>query len=142
MPENDLFGSQPEAPAKAPSDRPTRELGRFIKFYKEKVRDCTSTECVGVIKNIQRMLDKGIGLDEIATALQNYADDEWRKSRDPRLSYPIRTFFSMAKIKEWLNPMPKPGKPGLPQINFTPLETPKPAALNTYAAPEEEAFEL
>ena len=120
------------APDPVVDSRPTRELGRFISFYKKNIRDCTSQECVGVIRNIQRLIEKGIAAEDIATALRNYADDEWRKSQDPRFSYAIRTFFSEAKIKEWLTPKEKRAfkeKPALPQVNFTPLERPKPAAL-------------
>ena len=126
--------------------RPTRELGRFISFYKKNIRDVSSQDCIGVIRNIQYMLNKGISAEEIATALRNYADDEWRKSQDPRFSYAIRTFFSAAKIKEWQTPKAKQpfnAKPSLPQVKFTPLERPKPAVPQVSAyEPDEETGEL
>jgi hypothetical protein len=139
--ETDVGGVPPEGQESAKYT--TRELGRLLGFYKKHIRDYTPEESRGVIRNIQRMLDKGTELEDIATAVQNYAEDEWRKSQDPRYSMPVRTFFSAAKIKEWLTPRERPVsmKPALPQIHFTPLERPKPVQ-PTLLPVEEESFEL
>jgi hypothetical protein len=133
MPDNELVeGLQPpQAPTKPSDAYPTRELGRLLKAYKERVRDYHYTESQGVIKNIQRMIDKGIEFADIAQALDNYAKDEWRLSQGPARSHPVRTFFCEAKIKEWINPPPRSktttqARPALPQVAFVALERPKP----------------
>lgn len=139
-------GLSPQADGKPSAKYPTRELGRLLSYYKKNVRDFTPSESTGVIRAIQRMIDKGIGLEDIAQALRNYAEDEYRKSQDTRFSHAVRTFFSEAKIKEWLEPKQKrpfqPSKPSLPQIDFKALERPKPVI--PQAAPEtlEEDIEL
>jgi hypothetical protein len=137
-------GLPDEAVAKPADSRPTREIGRLLSFYKKNIRDYTPTESVGVVRNIQRMIAKGLVFEDIVTALQNYAEDEWRKSQDPRRSMPIRTFFSEAKIREWLKPqgrtVPVAQKPALPEIAFTPIERPAPAI--PLCSAEEDTYEL
>lgn len=131
MPETTAGEGLPEqAPERLSAKYPTRELGRLLSYYKKNIRDYASGEAQGVIRNIQRLIDKGIGLEDIAQALENYANDEWRKSQDPRYSLSVRSFFSEAKIKEWATPKPArptPVKAALPEIDFQPLERPKPA---------------
>jgi hypothetical protein len=147
MPDTEASTGLPAQADEKPSAKyPTRELGRLIKYYREKVRQCTSAEQIGVIRNIQRLIDKGIGLEDIATALENYANDDYRKNQDPRYTYSIRTFFSEAKIQEWLKPRPKravqPPRPTLPEIAFTALERPKPVVPQTATESLEEDVEL
>ena len=85
--------------------RPTRELWRFVDFYGKNIRATSKADSTGVIRQIQRLIDKGIGLEDIATALENYAKDEWRMAQtDPKASKPMRSFFTAETIKEWLTP--------------------------------------
>lgn len=122
-----LFGESEPKPecSKPKGDRPTREIWRLLKYYDNKVRHCSKADFIGVIRNIQRLIDKGIGMETIATALENYANDEWRQAQDPRYSLAPRSFFSEAKIKEWETPRPSP-KPVRPQIQFEAIERPAP----------------
>jgi hypothetical protein len=147
MPDTEATEGLPARADEKPSAKyPTRELGRLIKYYREKVRQCSSGEQIGVIRNIQRLIDKGIGLEDIAQALENYANDEYRKSQDTRFSYSIRTFFSEAKIQEWLKPRPKrtfqPTRSTLPEIAFTALERPQPVVPQAATDSIEEEVEL
>jgi hypothetical protein len=122
----------PEAPEKQSARYRTQELGRLLSYYKKNIRDYHYTEANGVIRNIQRLIDKGLALEDIVQAMENYAADEYRKSSDPRFTLSVRSFFSEAKIREWLNPVErKPMKPMLPQINFEPLVRPTPVNLLT-----------
>ncbi len=137
-----------DSQAKPPSaQRTTRELGRFLKYYKEKIRDYTADESVGVIRNIQRMLDNGITAEDIATALHNYAEDEYRKASHPTFTMSVRKFFSQAKIQEWITPVKRTPpmaytKPSLPQVAFTPLERPQPVVPAMHNNTEEDDYEL
>jgi hypothetical protein len=93
-----------------PQQRPTRELWRFIDFYNTKIKAHSKEECIGVIRNIQRLIDKGLGVEDLAQALENYEADDWRRA-NPRYSKQIRSFFTFETIKEWLKPRPKMVKP-------------------------------
>lgn len=131
MPDMENGQGLPAQPPEKPSAKyPTRELGRLLSFYKKNVRDYLPQESVGVIRNIQRLIDKGIEYQDIVQALKNYADDEWRKNSDPKYTMGVRTFFTEVKVKEWINPIKRkaavPEKPKLPQIDFEPMERPKP----------------
>lgn len=128
----------PDKPSKAYT---SRELWRFVRYYCEKIRNHPQNECVGVIRNIQRMIDKGIGLEKIATALENYYKDEWRTA-NPAYSMKIRSFFSQEAIEEWQHPRPKVKKvePRIPSIDFTPQQRPKPAVV--LPRPEEDTSDL
>lgn len=122
--------------------RPTRELWRFVKFYTERIRAQSRTECQGVIRQIQRLIDKGIGLEDMALALENYANDEWRKAQDPRFTKSIRSFFTAENIKEWMTPRPKkPVRPIDVIAKFEAVERPKPVQIELdiedTASPEE-----
>jgi hypothetical protein len=110
--------------------RPTRELWRFIKFYTERIRAQSAADCKGVIRQIQRLIDKGIGLEDMALALENYANDEWRKAQDPRYTKSIRSFFTAENIKEWMTPKPKKSVRPIDRIaKFEAVERPKPVQL-------------
>lgn len=109
-----------------PSQRPTKELWRFVKYYTSNIRNFSQAECSGVIRAIQRMVDKGIPLEDIALALENYKDDPWRKA-NPRYSKHIRSFYTPETIKEWLTPRPAIQKPTSPAFNFEASEKPAPA---------------
>ncbi len=120
------------APAAAPQEqRPTRELWRFVDFYNKNVRAHSKEECMGVIRQIQRLIDKGLGVEDLATALENYAADEWRKAQEPRYSKPIRSFFTYEVVKEWLTPKKKPVRPDpLKRVTaFQTTEMPKPVSV-------------
>lgn len=92
-------------PAAGPpaEQRPTRELYRFIAFYLEKVRKHSKSDTVGVFRQIQNLIDKGLGVDVIAIALENYEADEWRR-KNPHFSKHIRSFFTPETIKDWQTP--------------------------------------
>lgn len=116
-------------PAKT-GQRPTRELWRFIKFYTERVRPQSKADCQGVIRQIQRLIDKGIGVEDMALALENYANDDWRKAQDPRFTKSIRSFFTAENIKEWMTPKPKkPVRPIDQIVKFETLERPQPVTV-------------
>jgi hypothetical protein len=122
--------------------RPTRELWRFVKYYTEHIRAQSRTECQGVIRQIQRLIDKGIGLEDMALAMENYAKDDWRKAQDPRFTKSIRSFFTAENIKEWLTPRPKKPVRPIDQIAlFEAVERPKPAVvepeIEDQASPED-----
>lgn len=106
--------------------RPTNELWRFLDYYNKNVKAHSASECSGVIRNIQRLIDKGLGVDSLATALENYANDEWRKA-NPRYSKHIRSFFSLEVITEWLTPRPPIVKPMDKVAKFRSDERPAPA---------------
>lgn len=125
------------------NQRPTRELFRFVAFYNQKIKahgpDVTAT----VLRNIQRLLDKGLGIEDMAIALENYENDEWRKA-NPRYSKDMRSFFTMETIKEWLTPRPKLVKPD-PLKHVHAFETsakPAPAKPMLFDDPEDESLEL
>jgi hypothetical protein len=110
--------------------RPTRELWRFVRYYTENIRAQSQTECQGVIRQIQRLIDKGIGVEDMALALENYAKDDWRKRQDPRFTKSIRSFFTVENIKEWLTPRPKKPVRPIDQIAlFEAVDRPKPAVI-------------
>ena len=113
-----------------PTGGPTRMLWRFVDYYNKHIKEHSKEECVGVIRNIQRIIDKGLGVEDLAQALENYEKDEWRKA-NPRYSKPIRSFFTYEMVKEWLNPRPKLVKPDpLARLSlFEALPTPPPAAI-------------
>lgn len=125
-PEQSALFEPPQADLGTPKQRPTRELWRFVRFYCQNIRAQSAEDCKGVIRAIQRMVDKGIGLEDIAQALENYAEDPWRKQQDPRYSKPIRAFFKPEVIREWLTPKPPP-KPVQPVFDFEPTIRPVPA---------------
>ena len=101
--------SAPEPVAPLAEQRPTRELYRFVAFYDEKIRKSSEAEKVGIFRSMQRLIDKGLGVDAMAQALENYEADEWRPAC-PRFSKSIRTFFTVECIQEWLQPRGKPKK--------------------------------
>lgn len=129
---------KPEVVGPPAEQRPARELWRLMNFYNTKIKAHSKEECVGVIRNMQRLIDKGLGVDEMAQALENYEADEWRRA-NPRYSKTVRAFFTVESIKEWLTPRPKPQKPDpLARLaTFEPTTNPVPAKI-TIADPVEE----
>ena len=122
------------APAKAATEEKpssnytTRELYRFIRYFSEKIRPTSTGDTAGVIRNIQRLIDKGLGVDQFAIALENYANDEWLKAQDVRYRKTMRQFFTFEIIKEWQTPRPQvQTKLPRPQITFTTDVKPEPA---------------
>lgn len=99
-----------EAKPALQNQRPTKELYRFIAFYNEKIKAHAPAVTATVLRNIQRLLDKGLGIEDMAVALENYEKDEWRRA-NPRYSKDMRSFFTLETIKEWLTPRRKPVKP-------------------------------
>jgi hypothetical protein len=117
--------------------RPTRELYRFIRFYNDKIKKSSETERVGIFRAIQRLIDKGLGVDAIALALENYEADEWRRA-NPRFSKSIRSFFTVETIQEWQTPKgkPKPVDP-LARVNsFKPDFVPPPVQPELFDDPQ------
>lgn len=120
-----------------PSDAYTaRELWKLMNFYLTKIRNHPKGETVGVIRQIQRLLDKGIEFDTIAQALENYAADDWRKA-NPRYSRPVRTFFTAESIAEWSQPKPPVRKYAEPFLSFEPSVVPKPLQPTKPEEPED-----
>lgn len=118
----------------------TRELSRLMKYYNEKIKPHSKSQCVGVLRNIQRLLASGTALEDIALALENYANDPWRKANDLRYTKAIRSFFMPDVIAEWQTPRPQFVKPGLPEIQFMPTVQPSPVTVTP--SPEEESNDL
>jgi hypothetical protein len=127
---------------------PTRELGRLLSYYKKNIKDFGTKVPFGVMKNIQSIIDKGVALEDIVTAMQNY--EQARKDQDPQFTLGVRSFFSEEKIAYWLDP-PKQAttpfrlKPALPEIQFTATMRPKPAVPVQAALPiveDDEDFTL
>ncbi len=120
--------AEPEAAAPPAEQRPTRELYRFWAFYNDKIKPSPKSTVAGVLRNIQRLIDQGLGVDEMALALENYESDEWRRA-NPRYSKSIFAFFTAENVREWLSPRPKMTKPDpLERVNqFTTDVRPAPA---------------
>lgn len=117
----------PVAAAPPAEQRPTRELYRFWAFYNEKIKAQPKATVAGVLRNIQRLIDQGLGVEDMAQALENYEADEWRRA-NPRYSKSIWAFFTAENIREWLVPRPKMVKPDpLSRVNeFKTVERPAP----------------
>jgi hypothetical protein len=89
----------------------TREISKLVNFYLKNVRNQPKEEYVGLFRNIMAMCKRGrVSMNDISTALQNYAADEYVQSLDPRLRKSIRVFFKEENILAWLSPMPRNGK--------------------------------
>ena len=117
------------AEAAAPAEqRPTRELYRFWAFYNDKIKAAPKTSVGGIIKNIQRIIDQGLGVDDMAVALENYEADEWRRA-NPHYSKSIWAFFTPETIRERLTPKPNMVKPDpLARVHqYLTTERPSPA---------------
>jgi hypothetical protein len=84
----------------------TKDIWKLTKFYADKIRAFPPSHAGRLIKQIQRLLDKGVEMDSIAIALENYEADEQRRRADPRYVLSIYTFFTEAKIQEWQTPRP------------------------------------
>lgn len=134
MPRKKKTEGDPAQPAfKSPEQRPTREYWRMMAYYKENIRPQSDADCVGVIRNIQRLIEKGTSIEDIAVALENYASDPWRKA-NPRYSKPIRSFFTAEMIQEWQTPKSEPVKPPKPIdriAQFTSDFLPSPAVVES-----------
>lgn len=128
MADNRPLFDPPEPSVQAPEETgyTTRDLWRFVNYYCTRIRAFPNTETGGVIRNIQRMLAKGISLEEIAIALRNYEEDDWRKKNDPRYSMHIRSFFKAETIKQWQTPRPKLKQSRLPFVTIQPTTKPTP----------------
>lgn len=119
MTEQRLFSDPLDGPEPEPepeSEYSTRELSQFLRFYNEKIRKHSTAETRGVIRQIQRLLKKGVTVEMIRAALQNYAADEWRKAQDPRYSKHIRSFFTQEFIQEWQAPRPRVNRLNKPAL--------------------------
>lgn len=84
----------------------TRELSKFIMFYRENIRQHSKPETTGVMRQIQRLLMKGVTMKQISTALKHYRDDPFRQQADPRHVKHIRSFFTREVINQWQRPVP------------------------------------
>lgn len=113
MTQSALFGG---APAPEPKEEPvtltTREISRFVTFFKTEVRLHTVQETSGVFNNIKRLLagnekkgQRPLLPQEIADALKNYANDPFVQSCDQRTRKHIRSFFTYETIIAWLKPV-------------------------------------
>lgn len=105
----------------------SRYLSRYVTFYDEHIRKHSASEKLGVIRQIRNLLNQGITEEQIQRALQNYADDPFRKSGDQRFSKNIRSFFNSVNILQWQEPMKRsrrPDAPSSPEPLFVP--TPRP----------------
>jgi hypothetical protein len=92
-----VFGNDPNS---------SRNLSKYVTFYVQNIRDVPKVETVGVIRSIQRLLEKGaVTHEEIAVALRNYRDDPFRREADPRMVKHIRSFFTADTIKQWQRPV-------------------------------------
>ena len=83
----------------------TREISKLVAFYNEQIRPHGKQEQLGIFRNIQRLIGKGISMAQMSRALQNYAADEYVRASDPRLRMNIRSFFSESVIKLWQEPI-------------------------------------
>lgn len=83
----------------------TRELSKFISFYTQNIRQHSRSETMGVMRQIQRLLEKGLTMKQISTALKHYRDDPFRQQADPRHMKHIRSFFTRETIEQWQQPV-------------------------------------
>lgn len=89
----------------------TREISKIVTFYLKNVRNHPKEEQLGLFRNITAMCKRGrVTMNQISTAVQNYAADPYVQSLDPRARKAIRIFFKEEVILQWLNPMPKGGR--------------------------------
>jgi hypothetical protein len=82
----------------------TREISKLVTFYLKNVRAHDKSEMVGIIRQIQLMVKKGITMEDISLAMQNYASDDFTKNNHPALRHHIRKFMMPEKIRMWKNP--------------------------------------
>ena len=86
----------------------TRELSRICTFYYKKVRPHSPQESRGIFQQLQRLLKKGITPEMLQIAVENYANDPWVKSIDPRTRKNIRSFFAYENVLLWQKPVQRP----------------------------------
>jgi hypothetical protein len=107
---------EPEEPAAVALS--TREISRYVTYYKKNVRPHSLSETKGIFGAIKRLLAgsvkhgrRALEPQEIADALKNYANDPYVKSVDHRLRKHIRSFFTYETVVVWLKPIAARGQP-------------------------------
>jgi hypothetical protein len=95
-----------DRPAAVEDPDSTRQLSKFKTFFLQNIKSVSDREQLGVIRQIQRIVAKGVTHEQIAIALRNYADDPFRKESDERFTKNIMSFFTETCIKEWQTPLP------------------------------------
>jgi hypothetical protein len=79
----------------------TREISKLVTFYCKNVRAHDKAEMVGIIRQIQLMLNKGVTMEDISAAIQNYAADEFTRNSHEAHRHHIRKFMMPEKIRQW-----------------------------------------
>ena len=109
----------------------TRALGKLTSIYFKRIKSHSETEKRGIIQQLMRLIKKGIGLDEMQVALENYIEHctkkvcqdhptveqpktstvctlckgELEEYVDARLRKNVRSFFTSDNIKQWQRPL-------------------------------------
>lgn len=126
----------------------TREISRYVNYYKKNIRLHPPQETAGVFRNIQRLLEpkdgrKTLSPQDIADALKNYANDVYIQSLPQQQRKHIRAFFTYENIVVWMKPAVR--KPVHRDSSLTALEhvenAMKPGPLSQPPSVEEEPEE-
>jgi hypothetical protein len=84
----------------------TVELSRIVRFYCKNVRPHSPKEMTGIYRNLQRLCNqKGVTLEMLQTAVENYAADPYVRASDPRARKNIRSFFTYDNVVMWQQPV-------------------------------------
>jgi hypothetical protein len=113
----DLEASAPVVQSEPEPVLTTREISRYINYYKKHVRSHSVAETAGVIRNIQRILAGKPGLEpispqDIADAIKNYQNDKFIQNLPPARRKHVRSFFTYENILAWRKPIAQCAKPG------------------------------
>jgi hypothetical protein len=82
-------------------------LADIAERYTRSVRAHSHYEMLGVIRNMRRLLAKGITFEMLDVAVRIYAADPFVQRSDPRRRKHIRSFFTEITIRQWQTPLPE-----------------------------------
>lgn len=82
-----------------PNQPSTREISRVVSFYEKNVRN--DGKVIGIFRQIQLMLNKGVTLGQISQAVQNYAKADFTRSLPEPRRHSIRKFMKPEVIRQW-----------------------------------------
>lgn len=82
----------------------TRDIARLLQYYEMNIRN--DGKILGIFRQVQRLVAKGITLSQISQAMQKYAADPWVKGQDERRRMPVRGFMTVNYIRKWQTDIP------------------------------------
>lgn len=90
---------------------PTRALAKIANKYYKAVRPHAAKDKVGVIRQMQRLVLKGVTPEMLETAIDNYVKSLVEENTDPRFRKRIRSFLEINNVLLWQKPLPTRPKP-------------------------------